>query len=372
MAHVILVMALLSYTVVTLLNLLGADMAGYQQVIALASLAAILALQLRHSAPGANRAPLWQRCLTLTAQALLTYLPFFVFQAEWGAMAGFLAGSLLLLLPARVGWSLYGVVGASLSVPAALEGRSVLVVVYLCQSTLLTGLVTYGLSRLSELVKEVHAARDELTHMAVTEERLRFARDLHDLLGFSLSAITLKSELIHRLIPQHPQRAREEVQDVLSVARDALADVRRVARGFQDMSLEQEISSARSVLSAADIGTTVRVSLGSVSTQTSSVLAAVLREAVTNVLRHSKADTCSIEAVQLDGNVHLLVANDGAAPDHHEHSLHGGSGLMNLEARVRAIGGEVKAGRVDGTRFRLRVVVPAEQEQPDRPSFPGS
>ncbi|MFF1698376.1 sensor histidine kinase [Streptomyces sp. NPDC058257] len=354
-------MALLSYTVVTMLNILGADMPGPQEGVALVSLAAILALQFRHSAPGANRAPLWQRCLTLTVQALLTYLPLFIFSAEWGAMAGFLAGSLLLLLPSRIAWSLYAVVGASLSLPAALEGRSVLVVVYLCQSTLLTGLVTYGLSRLSELVKEVHMARDELTHMAVTEERLRFARDLHDLLGFSLSAITLKSELIHRLIPQHPQRAREEVQDVLSVARDALADVRRVARGFQDMSLEQEISSARSVLNAADIGTNVRVSLGSVGTQTSSVLAAVLREAVTNVLRHSKADNCSIEAVQLDGSVQLLVANDGADPDHHEHSPHGGSGLMNLETRVRAIGGEVKAGRVDGSRFRLLVVVPAGQ-----------
>jgi two-component system sensor histidine kinase DesK len=361
-AHIILVMALLSYTVVTVLNILGQELPAPQQGVALVLLAAILTLQFRHSAPGANRAPLWQRCLTLTVQALLTYLPFLVFRAEWGAMAGFLAGSLLLLLPARVGWSLYAVVGASLSLPASLEGRSVLVVVYLCQSTLLTGLVTYGLSRLSELVKEVHAARDELTHMAVTEERLRFARDLHDLLGFSLSAITLKSELIHRLIPQHPQRAREEVQDVLTVARDSLADVRRVARGFQDMSLEQEISSARSVLNAADIGTKVRVSLGSVSTQSSSVLAAVLREAVTNVLRHSKADNCGIEATQVNGNIRLLVTNDGAEPNHHEHSPHGGSGLMNLETRVRAIGGEVKAGRVDGSQFRLLAVVPDGRE----------
>lgn len=359
-ARVILLMALLSYTVITMLNILGESLPAYQQAVALGSLAVILALQLRHSAAGANRAPLWQRGLTLGLQAALTYLPFLVFRAEWGAMAGFLAGSLLLLLPARIGWTLYALVGMSLSVPALLEHRSVLVIIYLCQSTLLTGLVTYGLSRLSELVKEVHEARGELARLAVTKERLRFARDLHDLLGFSLSAITLKSELIHRLIPQHPQRAMEEVQDVLSVARDSLADVRRVARGFQDMSLEQEISSARSVLAAAEIGVQVRVSLDRVSVQSSSALAAVLREAATNVLRHSKAAHCSIEAVQLDGKVSLLVINDGVDAGYRDPSPDSGSGLMNLEARVRAIGGEVESGPVDGRSFRLLAVVPAQ------------
>lgn len=359
-ARMILWTALLSFTLVTTLNLLDVGLSERELWIALAAQAVISALQLRHSAPGANRAPLWKRCLTLSVQALLTYLPLFVFRAEWGSMAGFLAGSMLLLLPPRIGWSLYGVTGCSLLVPALIEHRSVLDTVYLCQSTLLTGLITYGLSRLSELVKEVHAARGELAHMAVTEERLRFARDLHDLLGFSLSAITLKSELIHRLIPGHPERAMKEIEDVLTVSRDSLADVRRVARGFQDMSLEQEINSARSVLGAADIGVEIRVDLHEVSPRSDSVLAAVLREAVTNVLRHSRAGHCAIEAVRDGDRVRLRVVNDGVQAGYRDPSPDSGSGLTNLETRVQAIGGTVLAGRLDDRTFSLVAEVPAQ------------
>ncbi len=359
-ARMILWVALLSFTLVTTLNLLDAGLSENELWFALGAQAVISALQLRHSAPGANRAPLWNRCLTLGVQALLTYLPLLVFRAEWGSMAGFLAGSLLLLLPPRIGWSLYGVTGISLLVPSLIEDRSVLDTVYLCQSTMLTGLITFGLSRLSELVKEVHAARGELAHMAVTEERLRFARDLHDLLGFSLSTITLKSELIHRLIPGHPERAMEEIEDVLTVARDSLADVRRVARGFQDMSLEREINSARSVLGAADIGVDIRVDLGEVSPRSDSVLAAVLREAVTNVLRHSLAGHCAIEAVRTGERVRLTVVNDGVQAGYRDPSPDSGSGLSNLEARVRAIGGTIRAGRLDDRTFRLVAEVSAQ------------
>lgn len=358
-ARMILWVALLSFTLVTTLNLLDVGLSGNELWFALAAQAVISALQLRHSAPGANRAPLWNRCLTLGVQALLTYLPLLAFRAEWGSMAGFLAGSTLLLLPPRVGWSLYGLTGVSLLVPSLVEGRSVLDTVYLCQSTLLTGLITYGLSRLSELVKEVHAARGELAHMAVTEERLRFARDLHDLLGFSLSTITLKSELIHRLIPGHPERALAEVQDVLTVARDSLADVRRVARGFQDISLEREIKAARSVLNAAGIEVDLRVGLRELGARSDSVLAAVLREAVTNVLRHSQAGHCAIEAVHTADRVRLTVVNDGVRAGYRDSSPDGGSGLANLETRVRAVGGTVRVGSPDDRTFRLVAEVPA-------------
>ncbi|MFH8500182.1 sensor histidine kinase [Streptomyces coeruleorubidus] len=364
-------MALLSFTLVTTLNLLDVGLSENELWFALGAQAVISALQLRHSAPGANRAPLWNRCLTLGVQALLTYLPLLVFRAEWGSMAGFLAGSLLLLLPPRIGWSLYGVTGISLLVPSLIEDRSVLDTVYLCQSTMLTGLITFGLSRLSELVKEVHAARGELAHMAVTEERLRFARDLHDLLGFSLSTITLKSELIHRLIPGHPERAMEEIEDVLTVARDSLADVRRVARGFQDMSLEREINSARSVLGAADIGVDILVDLGEVSPRSDSVLAAVLREAVTNVLRHSLAGHCAIEAVRMGERVRLTVVNDGVQAGYRDPSPDSGSGLSNLEARVRVIGGTIRAGRLDDRTFRLVAEVSAQPGNAQLPAGEG-
>ncbi|WP_369236275.1 sensor histidine kinase [Streptomyces sp. R21] len=371
LARIILWMVLVSYTVLIMLNIMDVDVTERELWVAFGLLIVIFAVQLRHSAPGANRAPLRQRCVTLGFQALLTYAPILVFHAVWGSMGGFLAGSLLLLLPSRIAWWLYGAVGVSILIPALIDHRSALDTVYLCESSLLTGLVVYGLSRLSEIIREVHAARGELARMAVTEERLRFARDLHDLLGFSLSTITLKSELIHRLIPVQPQRAMDEVQDVLSVARESLADVRRVARGFQDMSLEREIDSARSVLRAAGIGVDIQVTLTEVAKRSDSVLAAVLREAVTNVLRHSQAGHCGIEAVRLEETVRLTVVNDGVRAGYRDPSPDSGSGLANLEARVRAIGGTVVSGCRDDGAFRLVAEVPAQEKVTQEPQMVG-
>ncbi|WP_313896566.1 histidine kinase [Streptomyces sp. GC420] len=359
LARAILLAALLSYALLTTINILSAGVSRAAEVTGAVLLLVILGLQLLHSSPGANRAPLRRRCLTLGVQALLTYLPLLVFHAFWGAMAGYLAGSLLLLLRPRVAWPLYGLVGVSMLIPPVVDGRPVIDSVYLCQTSLLTGLVVFGLSRLVELISEVQAARGELARMAVTRERLRFARDLHDLLGFSLSAITLKSELIHRLIPAHPARAMSEVDEVLAIARQSLADVRRVASGFRDMSLEQEINSARSVLDAADIDVRVKVHLGALCPQVDTVLATALREAVTNLLRHSNASHCDIEAVEEEGLVRLVVENDGVDPAYRDPSPHSGSGLGNLHARMTAVGGRLESGRGKDGTFRLLAEVPA-------------
>ncbi|WNF28029.1 histidine kinase [Streptomyces sp. C11-1] len=361
LARVILTAALLSYLAITTLNILAAELSGPTLAVGLLSLAAIFLIQLRHSQAGANRAPLHRRCTTLGIQALLTYLPIVVFRAEWGAMAGFLAGSLLLLLPSRVAWVMFGAVGLSMLLPPALDGRSALDSVYLCQSTLLTGLVVYGLSRLADLVSVLHETRDQLTRMAVTKERLRFARDLHDLLGYSLSAITLKSELIHRLVPTHPQRAMEEVHDVLAISRQSLADVRMVASGLLSMSLADELASAQSLLDAAGLEVRADIRLGEMSQQVDTVLAAVLREAVTNLLRHSKASRCEISAVREDGRVRLSVANDGADPTYRDPSTHigSGSGLGNLMMRLNVVSGELTTTRGPDGSFLLLAEAPA-------------
>ncbi|MFD7262608.1 sensor histidine kinase [Streptomyces sp. NPDC059874] len=367
MAHVILIVAISCYVGITTLNILNAGVEGRGLAVALASLAAIFALQLSHSRPGARHAPTSRKVLTLGAQVALTYLPLITLKAQWGAMAGFLAGSLLLLLPPRLGWSLYGLVGVSMLVPALLEGMSALFTVYIVQTTLLTGLVTFGLSRLSELVRVLHESRGALTRAAVTRERLRFARDLHDLLGYSLSAIQLKGELIHRLIEAHPAKAKQEIEEVLAISRQSLADVRRVASGYRDMSLEEEIESARSVLSAAEVTAVTDIRLGPVSSPVDTVLATVLREAVTNILRHSRAGHCEISAVEKDGLVTLSVTNDGITEGYRDSSPHSGSGLGNLELRVRAVGGELLVEQAPGGLFRLVACVPADGDE-DRES----
>ncbi|GAA3036294.1 hypothetical protein GCM10020000_12370 [Streptomyces olivoverticillatus] len=226
---------------------------------------------------------------------------------------------------------------------------------------MLCGLVVYGLSLLSQVIRELHDTRSELARMAVAQERLRFARDLHDLLGYSLSSITLKSELIRRLIPTQPQQAVEEVAEVLTISRQSLADVRTVASGYREMSLEQEIASARSVLTAAEVDVRAEVTLHPVSSEVDTVLATVLREAVTNVLRHSRADRCVITVARADhGRVRLSVVNDGADPAHRDASLDSGSGLGNLAARLQAVGGRLTFHHTDSCTFRLEAEAPAE------------
>ncbi|MEU2849477.1 MULTISPECIES: histidine kinase [unclassified Streptomyces] len=359
LARVILTIALLGYLSVTIINLMGVNHSTFSLTASLTGMLLIFLLQLRHSSPAARRAPTWQKSLTLGTQALLTYLPIVAFHSQWGAMAGFLAGSLLLLLPGRRAWFAYGAVGISMVIPPVVDRLPLREAFYLCQSTLLTGLVVYGLSRMAELVKALHDTRIELTRMAVTQERLRFARDLHDLLGYSLSAITLKSELIHRLVPTHPRRAMDEISEVLAISRQSLADVRTVASGLRGLSLEQELGSAQSLLAAADVRVGATIRLGKISQQVDTVLAAVLREAITNLLRHSRAGICDIEAIQEGGWVRLSVLNDGVDPAYRDSSPHSGSGLGNLETRLRAVSGRLSVARgADGT-FHLMAEAPA-------------
>ncbi|WP_405796258.1 sensor histidine kinase [Streptomyces sp. NBC_01506] len=373
LSRMILLAALLCYVGVTMLNIVSSQVSGLHEIGALLCLVVIFVLQLVHSRPGANAAPARWKLLTLGTQAGLTYLPLLVFKAQWGSMAGFLAGSILLLLPPRPAWTLYGAVGLSMLAPPLLTERSTVDTFYFVQSTLLTGLVVYGLTRLVDVIHLLHETRGELTRVAVTKERLRFARDLHDLLGYSLSAITLKGELIHRLLPAHPARARTEVEDVLAISRQSLADVRGVASGYRDMSLRDEIDSAESVLNAADVTVGVRIRIGAVGQALDTVLATVLREAVTNVLRHSHASHCEITADHDGELVRLSVSNDGVLPDYRDPSPHSGKGLGNLEVRLNAVNGRLTVERRDDATFRLTAsapLLPAVDSVPKRESSP--
>jgi signal transduction histidine kinase len=321
------------------------------------------------------------RALTLGAQALVTFLPFAWAGPQAGSTAGFLAGSTLLVLPDRRRWVLYGAVGAAELLALWRQGLSAVDLTYSVYFTLLTGLMVYGVSSLARLVGVVHAARGGMARMAVMRERLRVARDLHDLLGYSISTISLKSELAYRLLPasadpESTGRARQELRDALGVARRALADVLVVADGSHPMSLAAEAGAAESTLGAAEIA--VRVELAdavrdSLPEELDTALAIVLREALTNVLRHSKAEQCLIETVVDAGRVRLRVSNDGAQPP--ARSLGDGSGLKNLTSRMEAIGGQLSAVSEDGW-FRLTAEAPlatgARRSRAAQPAAPGT
>jgi two-component system sensor histidine kinase DesK len=363
----ILMAALLCYLGVTVLNILSAQPSPPALSLGLSALPVVFLLQLLHSAPAGGERPLRLRILGLAGQGILSYAPLIWFGVDWGAMAGFFAASLLLLLPRRVGWSLYALVTLSMAATGYLHHLDVVDTVYMAESTALTGLVVYGLSRLVSQVVQLHRARLDLARLAVANEQLRFSRDLHDLLGYSLSAITLKNELINRLIPINPARASQEVGEVLVISRQALADVRRVASGYRSMSLTAEVASAKSVLTSAGVAAQVELDeeVNSLDPAVATVIATVVREGVTNLLRHTEAQNCRITARVSDGVVRVVMINDGLVAGYRDTSPHSGSGLSNLRRRLEGLGGRLvvetqRQNGPGGDRFQLVAEAPGD------------
>jgi two-component system sensor histidine kinase DesK len=215
--------------------------------------------------------------------------------------------------------------------------------------------------------RELTRAREELARLAVTEERLRFARDLHDLLGHSLSLIALKSELAGRLIGVAPERAETDIRDVEAVARKALAEVREAVAGYRQPALDDELRGAGEMPSAAGIRLEVERAPLVVPAVVEAALAWTVREGVTNVIRHSRARVCTI-TIRSDGDgIGVEVGDDGIGVEGFElraSSLEtgaSGSGLAGLAERIGALGGRFEAGpRAEGG-FRLAVWVPVRE-----------
>jgi two-component system sensor histidine kinase DesK len=370
LAQAIIVVALVLYGIMTVLNVVRTSPPAGELWVCVALVLALFGVQFAVSSPGARQWSPSRVALMLALQTVLTFAPPAWFGVSWGSMEGPLAASLLLTLPARYAWPSYGALIAFIPVYNLLAGAPLDLTVYYTLAGMLTGLVIYGLTRLTDLVREVHDTREELARMAVAQERLRFARDLHDLLGYSLSAITLKGELIQRLIATRPEAARRETVSVLQVARQALADVRLVSSGYRDMSLAEEAESAGTVLAAAGVRARVEVECGRLHPVVDTVLATALREGVTNILRHSRVRVCAIEAERDDETVRLRLTNDqphGSGRNFSDRS--GGSGLDNLRFRLSAVGGGLSAGLQEDGAFVLEVWAPlrprsAEETEP--------
>ncbi|MEX0173970.1 sensor histidine kinase [Streptomyces sp. LMG1-1-1.1] len=360
---------LAGHTVVTVLAVRDENPGPARLALLALGMAAVLALQYAHSTRRPRDWPVRTRALTLSAQAVVTFLPLVWLGMPWGAMAGLLAGSILLAVPGRLRWPLYAsVIAAIVAAVVAIAGPDK--AAYGLGATLLASLIIYGVSSLSDLVAELRDTRRELAGMAVIQERLRVAHDLHDLLGYSLSAIALKSELGYRLLPTAPDRARSEVAEVLGIAGEALADVRVVASGYRDMSLAAEAESALSVLAAAQIEAEADLACGPLPREVDTVLAIVLREAVTNALRHSKAQHCAISATREGGTISLLIRNDGVGEGSPDTLPEGGSGLGNLTTRLRGIGGDLSGGPAEDGWFEVVArtpVVPRPEERRAEP-----
>jgi two-component system, NarL family, sensor histidine kinase DesK len=215
----------------------------------------------------------------------------------------------------------------------------------------LGALAVFGLRRAIQRSIELNAARKDFAELAVQEERNRFARDLHDILGHSLTVITVKAELAGKLIQANPTRAAAEVADVESLARAALADVRAAVAGYRELSLAGELVSARTALQAAEVKADLPTTVDEVPEENRELFAWVVREGVTNVVRHSGAKRCTIRitATQIE------VLDDGKGPTPGGGAS--GHGLVGLRERADQAGASVQVGQAPGGGFRLAVRV---------------
>jgi two-component system sensor histidine kinase DesK len=202
------------------------------------------------------------------------------------------------------------------------------------------------------LTDKLLAAQAESEHLAKVAERERIARDLHDLLGHTLSVIVLKSELASRLTATDPARAADEIRDVERISREALTQVRAAVRGYRSAGFDSELREAMRALEAAGIQVETSVQAPALSAAQETVFAMALREAVTNIVRHARATVCRLTLRQTGRFCEMVVADNGLGG-----ALQEGSGLSGMRERVEALGGILERDGSQGTQLRIRVPV---------------
>ncbi|MFF4405779.1 sensor histidine kinase [Streptomyces sp. NPDC001262] len=234
--------------------------------------------------------------------------------------------------------------------------------------TSLSGVVAATLLNFFETVARLKATQEELAHAAVERERLRFSRDLHDLLGHTMSVIVVKAEAVRRLAPRNLDAALGQAADIEAVGRQALTEIREAVTGYREGSLATELDRARSCLDASGITTDIRQSGPPLPPQTAALLGWVVREGVTNVIRHSGADRCAIEVRGEPGRVHLEITDDGRGVGSGTNTTSGtgGTGLKGLTERLAAAGGSLTTGPHSKRGFRLVAELPVDDEEEGR------
>jgi len=206
---------------------------------------------------------------------------------------------------------------------------------------------------------KLRMAHEEIEQLAAVAERERIARDLHDVLGHTLSVIVLKAELAGRLIERDPQRAAQEIADVEKTARTALSEVREAIGGYRSQGLPAEMEIARNALHAAGVALACETPLPQLHATEETVLCLAVREAVTNIVRHAEATHCRIRfTTSGDGYHSLVISDDGAQP-----KLHEGNGLRGMRERVQSLGGRLSITTDPGVTLLIELPQTAPRQQ---------
>ncbi len=272
---------------------------------------------------------------------------FFIYAA---AFAGF-AGS------PRLAAGVIAVVAAALGMEALLLGLSPIFWVPGMILTIVIGGVNSHFGAAARTRARLHRAEEEVESLARLAERERIARDLHDLLGHTLSLITLKSELAGKLFTQDPERAATEIRDIEQISRQALTEVRETVAGYRASGLEAELANAKIATSAA--GITMKTDTGEVvlGSDEDILLAQVMREAMTNILRHSGATECSVVLERTPRSVRMTISDNGCGRT----SAAEGQGLSGMRRRLEAAGGFLYITNENG--FRILADVPGPEHR---------
>ena len=282
--------------------------------------------------------------------------------ADWLVLFVFVAvGAAFRLPPPQLGW----LIGSLVVLDAVIGLAEQQTLVGVAQFALLIsgsggGVAVAGSSICTS--RQLRAARQEIAHLAVEAERLRFARDLHDLLGHDLAHIALKSEVGEAFVLAAPERAAAALREIGDAARTALREVRAAVAGYRRPSLAGELRAAAEILAAAGIAYRDEGAAPVLAPDSEAVLAWAVREGVTNVVKHSRARHCTIRLGAEPGRASVEVVDDGhgVVPAEAEGApaATGGSGLPGLLERARSVGGGCRTGRLPGGGFQLTVTVP--------------
>ncbi|MFI1253998.1 sensor histidine kinase [Streptomyces netropsis] len=283
----------------------------------------------------------------------------------WLVLLVYVAISAGVMLPMKWALRVIPFVAVSEVVVGLVDGADTTRQLTLVLPTLLGGAAMMGIVQMGRTMRELREARATVAHLAANEERLRLARDLHDLLGHSLSLITLKSELAGRMLPDKPEQAAQQVADIERVSRQALVDVREAVSGFRRPTLDAEIAGARTALAAAGVAAAVDGASGhaDLPPEEEGALAWALREAVTNVVRHSGASRCEVTLGEQGDELCLTVTDNGHGPARPH-----GNGLTGLAERLALAGGRLETGRGPRGGFRLRACVPLARRPAPEPA----
>lgn len=276
-------------------------------------------------------------------------------QSPWAWLAAFAVGTTVVVWPRGWVFVAFGATALAVLGAAAFDGSLLDATVVLAAGTLAVGGLTAAMVWLLQLLVAAEGARAAEAHLAVAEERLRMARELHDVLGSRLTAIALKADVAGALVEQEPQRAVSETRQIRAVATGTLHEARRAVRGHAGADLADQLKGARTVLESAGIRARFEVDPAPLAPEVAGLFGAAVREGVTNLLRHSEAQECLVSVRRTAVDVELVIANDQP----HTPVGPAGLGMTGLVERAASVGARVHTHATTAS-FELRVAAPVE------------